>query len=214
MLIDRNLVFMTSASKFPPGPDGADPGFPGQDGIRIANEKAAVLRADNDPAVRNISVTNNVVIGVWGSIQSFSYNGGPYVLEDSLIAHNTVVGAAPAANGDFALLVSPGENVRVQNNIVRGGRLGVGGPGVVASNNLVQDSSKVAAWAGAAVDNTVFGDPGFVVGSGNDPNGYRLAASSRARAAGVVASDVGSDYFRNSRAAGATPDVGAIQAAP
>jgi hypothetical protein len=214
VLIDRNLVFMTSANKFPPGPDGADPGFPGQDGIRIANEKADILGAGNHPAVRNISVTNNVVIGVWGGIQSFSYNGGPYVLKDSLIAHNTVVGAVPAANGDFALLVSPGDNVRVQNNIVLGGRLGVSGSGVVASHNLVQNGSKVAAWAGAAVNNTVFGDPGFVVGNGNDPNGYRLAASSRARGAGVLASEVGNDYFGNVRAPAAAPDLGAIQAPP
>jgi Right handed beta helix region/Protein of unknown function (DUF1565) len=214
VLIDRNLVFMTSADKFAPGPDGANPGFPGQDGIRIANEKRDLLGAGNDPAVRNIRVTNNIVVGVFGGIQSFNYNDGPFVLKDSLIAHNTVVGAAPAANGDFALLVSPGQNVRVHNNIVLGGRLGVSGSGAVASNNLVQDGSKVAAWSGAAVNDSVFGDPGFIVGSGNDAAGYGLAASSRARGAGVVLGEVGTDFFGNVRAAGVAPDLGAVQARP
>jgi Right handed beta helix region/Protein of unknown function (DUF1565) len=212
VLIDRNLVYLTSATKFPPGPDGADPGFPGQDGIRIANEKADLLQADDDPPVRNITVTNNIVIGAYGGIQSFSYNGGPYVLKDSLIAHNTIVGSVPAANGDYALLVSPGENVRVFNNIVLGTRLAVSGQGVQARNNLVQDSSKLAYWDGAVVSDTLFGDPGFTLGTGFDPDNYRLTSSSQARGAGAEVIEVRKDYFGNRRRAGAAPDVGAIQA--
>jgi hypothetical protein len=215
-VVDGNLVYNDPA-KYTDGKQSSDPGERlrnNADGIRVGNEGADITRDDPTPAVTNVTITNNIVIGTGGGIMSFRYFDGSYFLKDSLIANNTVVTNVPGSLGDAALAVSYGENVRVVNNIVTAQKLLLDngqGAGITAQNNLVQAAAQVQTGRGASASGTVVGSPRFVNGSGFDAANYRLQADSAARDAGLSLSQVTQDYFGLARPQGQRYDIGAAE---
>lgn len=113
------------------------------DGIRIANEVADFGKSDPTPAVYNIRVTNNIIVGTNGGIQSFAYEDGPSYLSNSLIANNTI---GPLYPGSTAIYINLGDNVQVVNNLVTTNAIllyrGIGA-GIVAQRNGVSDANQV-----------------------------------------------------------------------
>jgi hypothetical protein len=214
VLVDSNLVYND------PSNYQADKNNPklaqrsNPDGIRVANEKADLSKNDATPAVNNITLTNNIVLGTGGGIMSFPYSNGSYYLKDSLIANNTVVTSINGSLGDAALAVTSGDNVRVTNNIVYSNTLYLDdaqGAGIQAQNNLVQNSSKLVVQGGAIASGTVFGEPNFTVGTGLSASNYTLQASSPARNAGLTLSEVTRDYAGVQRPQESTYEIGAYE---
>ncbi len=207
-LVDRNLVYNT-------GKNGR--GYKiSPDNIRIANEDADLAKNDPNPSVDNVTITNNIVLGVGPGITAFRYAGGSSFLRDSLIANNTVLAVAGYGGGDTdAIYVNPGENVTVANNIVYGGRITIGdgiGAGVNLKNNWVADASKLNASAqNVTVTDTRFGDPQFALGTGFTSEAYRLKSGSPARDAGVSLTAVLTDFAGLTRPQGNAFDIGAFE---
>ncbi len=208
MLVDRNLVYNT-------GKNGR--GYKiSPDNIRVANEDADLYKSDPTPNIYNVTITNNIVLGVGPGITSFRYGSGSSYLQNSVIANNTVLAIAGYGGGDTdAIYVNPGENVTVANNIVYGGRITIGdaiGAGVTLQNNWVTDSSKLNVTAqNVTVTGTRFGDPKFALGTGFTAAAYRLSSSSPARDAGVSLTAVLTDFAGLTRPQGNAFDIGAFE---
>ena len=208
MLVDRNLVYNT-------GKNGR--GYKiSPDNIRVANEDADLYKSDPTPNIYNVTITNNIVLGVGPGITSFRYGGGSSYLQNSVIANNTVLAVAGYGGWDTdAIYVNPGENVTVANNIVYGGRITIGdgiGSGINLKNNWVADASKLnASTRNVTVTGTRFGDPQFTLGTGFSSEAYRLKAGSPARDAGVSLTAVLSDFAGLARPQGNAFDIGAFE---
>ena len=208
MLVDRNLVYNT-------GKNGR--GYKiSPDNIRVANEDADLYKTDPTPNIYNVTITNNIVLGVGPGITSFRYQGGSSYLQNSVIANNTVLAVAGYGGWDTdAIYVNPGENVTVANNIVYGGRITIGdgiGAGVDLKNNWVADASKINASAqNVTVTGTRFGDPKFALGTGFTSDAYRLSSGSPARDAGVSLTAVLTDFAGLARPQGNAFDIGAFE---
>jgi Right handed beta helix region/Protein of unknown function (DUF1565) len=212
MLVDGNLVYNTGRNgrgyKISP------------DGIRVGNEGADLSKDDPTPNIDNITVTNNIVLGVGPGITAFNYSNGPSYLQNSTIANNTVLAFAGYGGADTdAIYVNPGDNVTVANNIVYGGgkiSLGDGNAGnkggIKAQNNLVADSSKLNTFgANVTVTGTRYGDPQFTLGTGFKADAYHLKAGSLARDAGVRVGAVPKDFAGTTRPQGSAFDIGALE---
>ena len=208
MLVDRNLVYNT-------GKNGR--GYKiSPDNIRVANENADLYKDDPTPNIYNVTITNNIVLGVGPGITSFRYGGGSSYLQNSVIANNTVLAVAGYGGADTdAIYVNPGDNVTVANNIVYGGKISVGdgvGAGVKLMSNLVADSSKLnLSGKNVTVTGTRFGDPLFTGGSGFTADAYHLKSGSPARDAGVSLPGVTTDYAGLLRPFGNAFDIGAFE---
>ncbi len=211
MLVDGNLVYNT-------GKNGRDYRV-APDGIRIGNEGADLAKDDPTPNIYNITVTNNILLGVGPGITAFNYGNGPSFLQNSTIANNTVLAVAGFGGADTdAIYVNPGDNVTVANNIVYGGKISLGDGnagnkgGIKAQNNLVADSSKFNAFgANVTVTGTLYGDPQFALGTGFKADAYHLKAGSPARDAGVNVSAVPRDFEGTARPQGNAFDLGAFE---
>jgi hypothetical protein len=217
-VVDRNVVYNTpgkyeSADELI---DAAALGVNGKaDGIRIANENSD-LNGQADNIVENVRITNNLVVGTNGGISSFAYFPKPVmVLQDSLIANNTLVDIKKGSK-QGALTVDRAINVRVLNNIVLGGPMFVGNGqagsaiGVQASNNIVPAGVRTEGER-IQVDGTITAAPTFSGGTGVAPAGYALTAGSVGIDAGVAVPDLGQDLLGGARVNGARIDVGAIE---
>jgi Right handed beta helix region/Protein of unknown function (DUF1565) len=216
MLVDGNLVYNT-------GKNGT--GYKlSPDGIRIANEGADLAKPgdkdfDSTPNIYNVTVTNNIVLGVGPGVTAFNYGNGPSFLQNSTIANNTVLAVAGFGGADTdAIYVNPGDNVTVANNIVYGGKISLGDGnagnkgGIKAQNNLVADSSKLNTFgANVTVTGTLYGDPMFVLGTGFKADAYHLKAGSLARDAGVNISAAPKDFAGIGRPQGNAFDLGAFE---
>jgi Right handed beta helix region/Protein of unknown function (DUF1565) len=216
MLVDGNLVYNT-------GKNGK--GYKlSPDGIRIANEGADLAKPgdqdfDPTPNIYNVTITNNIVLGVGPGITAFNYANGPSYLQNSSIANNTVLAVAGYGGADTdAIYVNPGDNVTVANNIVYGGKISLGDGnaggkgGVKAQNNLIADQSKLNAFgANVIVTGTIYGDPMFTLGTGFKADAYHLKVGSPARDAGVNVSSAPKDFAGISRPQGNAFDLGAFE---
>ncbi len=214
MLVDSNLVYNT-------GKNGT--GYKiSPDGIRIGNEGADIAKPgdqdfDSTPNIYNVTVTNNIVLGVGPGITAFRYGGGSSYLQNSSISNNTVLAYSGYGGADTdAIYVNPGENVTVANNIVfGGGRITLGdglGAGIKAQHNLVGDSSKLNTFgANVTVTGTLYGGPMFTLGTGFKADAYHLNAGSPARDAGVNVPAAPKDFAGISRPQGNAFDLGAFE---
>ena len=209
-LVDGNLVYNT-------GKNGRGRKI-SPDMIRIGNEDADLGKNDPDPGIDNVTITNNILLGVGPGITAFRYQGGSSFLRNSLIANNTVLAVAGFVDDGVdtgALYVNPGENVTVANNIIYPGRATISdgiGAGVILKNNWVSDASKLnASTQNVTVTGTRFGDPQFVLGTGFTAAAYRLKAGSPARDAGVNLTAVLTDFAGLTRPQGNAFDIGAFE---
>jgi hypothetical protein len=215
-VVDSNLVY-NDPSKYVEGKQDSNADNRknnNPDGIRVGNEGADISRDDPTPAVSNVSITNNVVIGTGGGIMSFRYVDGAYYLKDSLIANNTVINTVRGSLGDPALAVNHAENVRVVNNIVYPSPIYLDngqGAGIIAQNNLVKDANQVRTGNGATVNGTLYGDPRLTSGAGFDAANYALRADSPARDAGQTIPAAARDFVGVTRPRGAAYDIGAFE---
>jgi hypothetical protein len=216
--VRRNLVYNTG--KY--GKAGGN----NSDGIRIANEDADCQTGTEDPtpAISNVRVVNNIVINTGGGIRQFAYGDPKYCnrglrsyLKNSLIANNTVVSSTSNNGvGDGIVVGTGADNVRVINNIIYQDELavyGAQGAGVVVQNNLLSGvSSLSASGAGISVSGMIYGNPGFVSGTGYLARNYKLQASSPAVNKGLILTgQVALDYERVARPQGGAFDVGAFE---
>jgi Right handed beta helix region/Protein of unknown function (DUF1565) len=216
-IVRRNLVYNT-------GKYGVT-GNNNPDGIRIANEDADCQTGNEDPtpAISNVRVINNIVINTGGGIRQFSYGDPVYCnrgmrsyLKNSLIANNTVIKSTSNNGvGDGIIVGTGADNVRVVNNIVYQDELaiyGAQGAGVTVQNNLLDSVSSLQAGAtGISVRGMIYGNPGFVSGTGYTAQNYKLQASSPAVNKGLALSQVFLDYERVARPQGGAYDIGAFE---
>jgi parallel beta-helix repeat protein len=195
------------------------------DGIRIANEDADCQTGNEDPtpAISNVRVTNNIIINTGGGIRQFNYNdpsycnrGGRSYLKDSLIANNTVVRSTSNNGvGDGIVVGTGADNVQMVNNIIVEDELaiyGAQGAGVKVQNNVLSAVSSLnASGAGISVSGMIYGNPGFVSGTGYVAQNYKLQATSPGVNKGLSLSQVLFDYERVKRPQGGVYDIGAFE---
>jgi hypothetical protein len=149
VVVDSNIIYNTGRYAGQYGTDqqfGGNSGRDYPDGIRIANETAdfpgrdgVKPEGDPTPAVTNIHITNNQILGlVGGGIRSFRSNYGDQLgqfhLKDSVISGNLIYATYPRAE---AIWIERGDGVEVFDNQTSDPiRLGEGiGRGISSRNN-------------------------------------------------------------------------------
>ena len=159
-------------------------------GIRVANEASDFGLNSDDGIVEGVVIQNNMVLNCNGGIQAYPYGSkGTFKLRNSNIQHNTIAGTQNNTPGVWITGYHSG--VQLKNNIVRN----TGQGGLWLSRGVTSRSNYT-------------GDPQFVTGIGNDPNGYKIKSTSLCRDTGS-SSSVNYDYFWGARPFGRARDIGA-----
>ena len=195
VLCQRNFVYNT-------------PGFTIGDrpavGIGMGDEK-------QNPASSNITIINNIAYGNNHNYWWWQGASG-WGMNNVLIANNTFVNSTDCCSVIIDNYQgAPISNVRFQNNIVeQDNSLAVinvwKSAGLTFSNNLWSKTP----WSVAAGQGDVVAAPGLVKsGSPDDPDWFKLTASSAAINKALSLPNVLVDYFGNSR--GNAPDIGAAE---
>ena len=172
-------------------------------GIVVSNE----TQFDTPPG-KNITITNNIVIGCGVNFEVWS---GSYNVENLLVAHNIFINASVSnAVGFRAMSYS---NVRFENNLILQDENTVAGfsvrPGITFSHNLWSRNPIEA----VSSPNDIIGDPvlynayATLLAGNVDPAWYKLQDTSPAISAAKTLSEVVMDYWGAAR--DNNPDMGA-----
>lgn len=176
-------------------------------GILFGNE-TAWFQGPRNPTNGN-TVRNNLIFSAFRgfAFSDIEGNGG---MRNSKILNNTFANLQWCGI-DIADSANAGNEVA--NNVVvadRGGKGYCGGRrhGATFSHNFWTNGAPP--WARSSSD-ILRRDPQFVVGSGTDPNGYRLQPGSPAIDSGATLAAVAVDLARTARPQGGTHDMGAFE---
>jgi hypothetical protein len=189
--VDANFIYSTNAARYF---RGGQPAF----GIAVANERYDLYLVSD-----HLTITNNVVARTRSGFYygDFERGGG---LHDTLVAHNTFVGA-----NEPLLRIEEARHgaTTIANNIFlqpSGTLAEIAGPGLTFRSNCWSSAQR----GSAAGEGDVIGDPHLTTAAGWSAADFHLAAGSPCIDAGT-ATVVAADFYGKKRAG--RPDIGAIE---